>query len=444
MCWSEERRWSILKTAIAVLASTDFSRLNRLIDNDKVLLSFSEVKIVNMFSRARGMGGPSTGNGLNSATDACEAIVFMMSPIDALAHQIRNGEIPVSESKIEIPPLSAAIRERISRKTDQVFGGQPYVVSPSGETILRREVDLYNTKAELPLACTLAKLEKAGQPDFANFVADIYIDQLPNLILAGQNNLVHHTAHVMDYISAIALGERLSPEDLRVCVTAALFHDTGLGQGKLVKIGERDLANAITRYHANEISLDDVFALRQRAIDARLEHMELGAQNAQSVIGAFEEQYPGMLSPEQVAQVVSIVRKHDFPKISLIDGIMIAFFEDSSGPDKVTALSRLRDSATAHLLDLNDRLLQIHHEADALWMLSPEGLVADIIRSAGPSKPSAAEMVAHNMALQRREADLYGKLMENSTAAKYGFQGGTLYRTNTGYALSRFLENLSA
>lgn len=264
-------------------------------------------------------------------------------------------------------------------------------------------------------------LRGAGYGREAGMMTRILTMSLPLFVEASEKTPVHHTACVVKMMARILLGEDASPAEIRRGVVAALLHDVGLARVAAEKMRKADILAAAP---------DRREAVIERAIAARRAHMVHGAWMAETVLTAFNGWFGEGLSPEDVAEVCRLVALHDNPSVQE--------YEEMRGH---------RAGAT-WLLSLDDRLAMFLREADRLWMLTEEGIAADLeldlqkeqkaLAAAGrdpqDARPDREARIAANIARHREEAALYERALGGGAAA-YGFINGTLYRTRTGYAL---------
>lgn len=250
-----------------------------------------------------------------------------------------------------------------------------------------------------------------------------HILSLPHLIEGFEESPVHHIAHVVEAAVKIGIAEKLPEPELASLVLAALFHDVGIGQSELPKIAE-------SRVNLASPELRD--ELRAVAIASRLEHMEKGARIARALMRDHIDEHGehASLLRTIASTVEQIVAEHDFSKIPLL--------ESSPGDYRKWLLGNTR----------SDWLKQLHWEADALWMLSRDGLAIDLARTAGidiatfqnsPADTPQARLVqlGFNLSLHRKVVELYETAFSPEEFASYGFPpSGLLYRSKGGQLLA--------
>ena len=78
------------------------------------------------------------------------------------------------------------------------------------------------------------------------------------------------------------------------------------------------------------------------------------------LLQSHQRQHPAALSDEDIDVILDIVGSHDHSKIPLMEDRVDRKWLLGSGPD--------------------DWLKQCHWEADALWMLTPAGILVDLER----------------------------------------------------------------
>lgn len=300
-------------------------------------------------------------------------------------------------------------------------------------------------KARRGLRSAYQQLESIERGDVVRLVDDLHPRLIPYLEKAGERNPVHHTAYVMEFLTRILTGEgRTEPFAVRVSMLAALFHDAGLGLSEASKITERHIRDKARALLTGRATLEELEAYLAAAVLARQEHMRLGGALAEEMLGEQRRSQAGegMLNEETIREVKRIVTHHDDPKIPVIHLVLKdelehapAYREWRSALDsrERTRLDRLLDKdVDAYLIGVDDWLLQYHHEADLLWMVTGDGIEADIERLGPGNATTPREILENNVALHRDEVGLYRHL---SNFSRYGFINGTVYRSRTGYAL---------
>jgi hypothetical protein len=143
--------------------------------------------------------------------------------------------------------------------------------------------------------------------------------------------------------------------------------------------------------------------------------MREGAKFARRVLGKYEGRLPLALNAWEIDKIAGIIEHHDDPKIPIVD-ITIEHVISTSGPEwwraqGVEAGSFLMRSGAAYLIQLDDKLLQYHHEADALWMITEDGIAADLGRFPADSRPTFAAMLRNNKAVHSAAPALYFKVL---------------------------------
>ena len=208
---------------------------------------------------------------------------------------------------------------------------------------------------------------------------------------------VEHIEYTCAFAKIIADGEKLNPVDRRILLLAAMFHDIGICKTKTKKIVESD----IERSGWDEKLVD-------RAIHNRLEHMLHGARIANRILTDYSTDNPFHLMHDDVLEIVRLVRNHDNYKIAKLakDG--------------------------KWLTGKNDWLLQLLNEADALWMLTKDGIQTDIDRGSGMDK---TQQMDWNINQHHKYYDSY---VTYGSISGMGFREKTFYRSKTGWLI--FLE----
>lgn len=221
---------------------------------------------------------------------------------------------------------------------------------------------------------------------------------------------VHHQAHVVRFAASIFSSEasrlKAGCSFVAVGVIAAACHDVGIGRSVLPKIGE---------VHIDRASPKEKEPLRQLAIASRLEHMRHGCRFTKRLLYEEKRRRGLPLSEEDCRLLLRTVAEHDHSKIPLLD---------PSNAKKWL----LRPKSTP------DWTLQLHWEADALWMLTTDGLRVDLWRQKLPETPlNLIEQLNYNLSLHRKVVDLYRDAYHPHELRQFGFKPqGYLYRSAAG------------
>lgn len=258
-----------------------------------------------------------------------------------------------------------------------------------------------------------AKRRLIDHPDVISGLETLWPQVLPFLIKGNEVSPVHHIPYVVNFMVQISLAE-LSPVDLKRGVIAALLHDIGIGDCALPKISEASIKRA---------DPEEKIRLRRDGIASRLEHMKLGVEISRGLLQDYQRN-SNMLTDEDVEVILDIVGSHDYSKIPLMEDHV----------DRKWLLSP----------EKKDWLKQCHWEADALWMLTPAGILVDLEREREENTPTnrLAKRV-FNLGLHRQIIDLYAQAYSADEMQRFGFHDGLLYRTETGYAIARKLTEQS-
>ncbi len=255
----------------------------------------------------------------------------------------------------------------------------------------------------------------AGQPTLITALDELWPQVLPHLIKGNEVSPVHHIAYVVNFMAQICLAE-VSPAEMKRGVLAALLHDIGIGDCALPKISEASIKRA---------SPEDKLQLRQDGIASRLEHMKLGVVISSGLMQSHQQRHPEALTDEDITVILDIVGSHDYSKIPLMEDRVDRKWLLGSGP--------------------GDWLKQCHWEADALWMLTPAGILVDLEREQEENTPANRRAkFQFNLGLHRQIITLYAKAYSPEEMSRFGFHDGLLYRSATGYKLARRFEQLNA
>ena len=250
----------------------------------------------------------------------------------------------------------------------------------------------------------------ADEPDLRTILEDLWPQVLPYLIKGNDVSPVHHIPYVVKFMVHICQAE-VGEIDRKRGVLAALLHDIGIGDCALPKISEASIKRATPEAR---------ILLRRDGITSRLEHMKLGIEISRRLLRDYQQAYPERLSDQDIEIILDIVGTHDYSKIPLMEDHVDNKWLLTPGPE--------------------DWLKQCHWEADALWMLTPAGILVDLERE--KEENTAANRLAKlkfNLGLHRQIIDLYAQAHSPEVMRQFGFHDGLLYRSTTGYHLARQL-----
>lgn len=263
-----------------------------------------------------------------------------------------------------------------------------------------------------------ASITLASYSEIFKILDDLYCHVLPYLIKGFENSAIHHIPYVVSFMARISTSEGLSPVDIKRGVVAALLHDIGSGDSVLPKITEEMIKKAPP---------SDRERMRQEGIAYRREHMEKGVEISRTLLENYQLQHSHALTPADVEVILDIVGTHDDCKIPLMQETV----------DKKWLLSP----------DESDWLKQCHWEADALWMLCPEGILIDLEREKEDDTPENRKAkFDFNYGLHAEIVELYPKVYSAKEMEDFKFRDGHLYRSDTGHdmamAFKRDVESL--
>lgn len=262
---------------------------------------------------------------------------------------------------------------------------------------------------------TEARFLLANHRDIVAAMDDLWPQVIPYLIKGNEVSPIHHIAYVVRFMAQIGLAE-VSAADLKRGVLAALMHDIGIGDCALPKISEASIKRA------GPVEKE---RLRRDGIASRLEHMKLGVIIARQLLQDYQQRQPGNVTDADLDAILDIIGSHDYSKIPLMEDHVDRKWLLTSGPA--------------------DWLKQCHWEADALWMLTPAGILVDLERE---REENTAEnrraKFLFNLGLHRQIITLYAAAYSPDEMTRFGFHDGLLYRSATGYSLAQQFERLNA
>ncbi|HTL48979.1 MAG TPA: HAD family hydrolase, partial [Verrucomicrobiae bacterium] len=327
------------------------------------------------------------------------------------------------------------IQDYFEKLTDEQAALMERELSPAEtgritETV-ERDVEFQIEKARGPLDQALGKLRAAGFGDEAALVEDLYQKVLPYLIKSQDISPIYHITHVLNFMAEILVDEfakgSVTRTDVKNGMTAALFHDSGIGYQTLRKIRESDIDDVQKAIDAmpetNEPEREakrlkrlEKEALRKKAILSRQQHMMAAGEIAALVL-----KDDARFSAADEAAVRDIVETHDNSKIPLLEDTIDSKWLLSPGK--------------------KDWLKQLHWEADALEMLTEDNNEVDRERTRkyGGTPMEPRVQYEYNRVLHRKYIeDVYEKASGIDLAA-YGFKDGLLYRSEKGYEIYKRL-----
>lgn len=349
-------------------------------------------------------------------------------------------QIPMEDATLPIQ-----FQKAIDQRTKQAFLGRKMVTTMSGEVVLIEDVLEYNKKAIPPLASAMRKLASAGRQDTSAVIQDLYPSLMPYYIGCGTKNPVHHTAYVLEFMVTILINvDKTDRFNMNVGMLSALFHDVAQGLSKLPKITEDHIKDKIREVLRGQCTLGELEEFRDKAVAARKEHMIEGANIAEKLLDNYRNAHPAAVDDHEIVEIKRIIQHHDDPKIPVAYNLTREMFSDPScaawrsqlgGADKTHLDRLLSQSGDEYLLPPDDWLLQYHHEADLLWMVTKDGIDADLARFSPAQMKTARKMMKNNVATHHQEVDLYRKLPDFGA---YDFRCHTPYRSRPGYELFKF------
>lgn len=296
-----------------------------------------------------------------------------------------------------------ALPESFLKKTGEIT--EQFIASEKpgngGAATLRDEI----SRANGILAETFERLDWEGKRTaLVKELQALYLLALPYYIQtkARQESPVHRIARVMDFTAEIMIGERASEDEIETGLLVGLLHDVG------------NYATKLTAHPVREIQAlpagPEQQAAQKQAIEFRMEHIDRGIETIEAMI---LPKMPGeSILRKRWNEVKHVIRHHTDLTLAELDENPSAFRLISLRPQ--------------------DRVLGYHREANRLWMITADGIAAELRRDKGGDPLAKLEK---NIARHKGEAALYGKVLGAAAAAKYGFKGGFMYRSATGYAI---------
>jgi hypothetical protein len=250
----------------------------------------------------------------------------------------------------------------------------------------------------------------AGHSESVHALDELWPRVVPYLIKGNEVSPVHHIPYVVRFMVQISLKE-VTPIEMKQGVLAALLHDIGIGDCALPKISEASIQRA---------SREEQTRLRCDGIESRLEHMKLGVLISRQLLQDYQLLHPANLCDSDIAAILNLVGSHDYSKIPLMESYV----------DRKWLLRPGRE----------DWLKQCHWEADALWMLTPAGILVDLEREREENTPeNRRAKLQFNLGLHRKIVSLYAEAYSPDEMRSFGFHDGLLYRSETGYAMAKEL-----
>jgi hypothetical protein len=281
----------------------------------------------------------------------------------------------------------------------------------------------------------------------------LYPELIAGFVQCGRQQPLHHTAYVLQFLATILIGLKRSAEEMSIGILAALLHDVAQGESTVPKITEKHLQERVREVVKVEgkQSADELRRYLNEAVKGRREHMAEGEEFARRIL----RRVPLPPSSAVVDKIADLIKRHDEPKIPVADETVreeLRLVGEQWSLDNAIDLDDplLEEDLANCLIKPSDEdwLLQYLHEADLLWMLTQDGVEADLARKAPTKRDTPLAMLEYNAGLHRKEVRLY-ETYRKAEYDQYGFKrddGGnlTIYRSETGILLFRHLVNATA
>jgi hypothetical protein len=244
-------------------------------------------------------------------------------------------------------------------------------------------------------------LQNSGHTSEAALMKQAWKAATPALVQGRHLNPVHHTAHVVDAMVRILLGQAsgsasepealsLTERDLALGIVAAVFHDAG---------------NAFEPRDERKIRKQDVRdnpGLRPAAIAQRTRHMESGGVLVEVFMRTAT---PWNFTEQEIQKVRRLVEHHDDPTLA-------EFTDNNDEKKRHLFVPEPTDHPLADIYPLS----AILREADRLWMLTVPGIVCDLMRNLSQGKPWHWEkQLKDNVENHRKDGKLYMTLFARAT-----------------------------
>ncbi|MDD5071001.1 MAG: hypothetical protein PHV17_09770, partial [Candidatus Omnitrophica bacterium] len=248
-------------------------------------------------------------------------------------------------------------------------------------------------------------------------------------------NPVHHSVQTLENMITIALGAYRTSDNrydaVKDAAALALLHDIGAAESMADKVISNDVTIVIkeglpSSYQDSSDVADlirvreemmlpraPVVAALEKAFTYRQEHMLKGAPMVRSLLAQAAEVFNVTFAVDHIVAVVAV---HD-------DSSVVKYYQVYGEYIENPAVTELADL----LFDSGQTLAILLRDADRMWMLSPEGLVKDLMgdysKIGGMFK--VRDKVLSNTDNFRKERKLYAELGVEGT-----FRFGTLFRTD--------------
>lgn len=240
-----------------------------------------------------------------------------------------------------------------------------------------------------------------SKEDFLDFdVLERLIYAVEDMLITGRDHRLRedeesygdlpHSLYVFEVMMELVFSEECSPDEVAIELTAALLHDIG--------------------YAVMAQSGHDVSHGFQKA-DMRVGHMKAGAAYVKELLRASE--FEPYYTDDQIQRIASIIEVHDNPSVP---------YEKNGVKYKGVPL------------DITDKLLYMHREADRMWMSSKEGFDNDFRGRLEHGETTPEEHLKWLVKRHTQERELYKD--------DGNFRGGLLFRTPKAYKI--FLGNVKA
>ena len=202
----------------------------------------------------------------------------------------------------------------------------------------------------------LYSIQSLGFMDEQVFLSNLdYIKglSLPYYIEGEHISPISHVSYVLAFAEILAKGEGLNDDQVKVLLIASALHDVGNCRCTLKKVVESDLSGNVSA--------------AKDMVNFRGEHMVHGRIISKDILRKASFLYPNELPEKFIDDILRLVGNHDNFKISKYDDSFVIY---------------------------RDQLMVLLNEADALWRLTPLGIMKDIVRG---SKLSIELQVKHNL-----------------------------------------------
>ena len=272
-------------------------------------------------------------------------------------------------------------------------------------------------------------LERA---ELLEIIENTFLLALDKFIESKKNNPLHHSFIVLELLLKIAIGERWTYAETRNLCVAAILHDHGFADSTLDRISSPDILEFVKEHErlvGENVLAEDIESaflktkeIVNKAIRSRKEHMKKGKAIASRTVKKLNEHLPEWrkFKPFDFKMIIKMVGIHDNPGIAKYAND----YSDYTDEELENVLFSAEDENIYKVA---------FREADRLWMLTPEGVIKDIMTQflKGKTPKTLEEQIEKNKEAFTDERNAYREASAGFVAGAFQDEE-TFMRTETG------------